>query len=920
MSALAPHSAFRTATLLPGIAAPPLPETLIELCKGDRPLALFPVRLETRFFAQPNGGSELRVRVYPDRIHIDSHEAELTQSEKTWGQHYWTQIFAAGEDTQAQMNAWRQLADRYDPQRAAWIARLLRPTNVDSRTASSDPEFPRVDVVEEGKDAAWRSAPKARLLPSRWIAIVQAAGRVIAAVAGRDIRPDLAVGPDPQVDADNAPEIPGDQAAVDPGMRWMVDFDEAEEAGMGLRIPLTAANLAGSIESLIVFGVDTGATPNEGAKHLGEQLDAQHYTDGLEFLRFGTPSNNTSAERSGYGGEDTGHELSFATESGAVEVTLDAQSNALRLGIALGLPGADIAPVLASVGGGGDRHEVDLRSMNTALWQTTWGYFLTNMIGMDGTSLTPDRLAWAREHFVAHVRSGGPFPPLRCGKQPYGVLPVTSLDFWRPRAGEEDANAPDMWLRAFLLSLRDNVWRPRLADVARLGRRTSPPNPDADLADVMRTDALSNGYSARSLFGRHYLEHLREFIGQNLDLAGFTPIQDAVTGGILQRLGFPWRSRLSHATYADAMWRVTAPLLQGGEVSRWRKLEPNYIAAMLADSSIATLVASQPGEATSLLQTMLRHSMLLEYASATAAIAGTEAGDGLAALLRDPELIDLVNGVPLSTTWKRLLDRKVAAITGTKTIREHLDSLQSFNVPQVAALGAFRESLEHLQNLDSEALQFLMQGTIDLASYRLDAWVTSFATKRLATMRAAQPQGVYVGGYGWVENLKPEVTARTEVTPPPGEVAPLFAHVNDTGFVHAPSMTHASTAALLRNAQLGSDGVAESNGPFSIDLSSRRVREASWLLDGVRQGQPLAALLGYRFERRLHDLRKDEFIAPLAGARAAVGAQAGEHQSACRKHRGQQCRRRPGAESEVAGREGVSQGSSDERGCDRETT
>ena len=70
--------------------------------------------------------------------------------------------------------------------------------------------------------------------------------------------------------------------------------------------------------------------------------------------------------------------------------TLDAQSNAQRLGTALGLPGADIAPVLASVGGGSDRHEVDLRSMNTALWQATWGYFLTNMIGMDGTGLTPE--------------------------------------------------------------------------------------------------------------------------------------------------------------------------------------------------------------------------------------------------------------------------------------------------------------------------------------------------------------------------------------------------------------------------------------------------------------------------------------------------------------------------------------------------
>ena len=46
------------------------------------------------------------------------------------------------------------------------------------------------------------------------------------------------------------------------------------------------------------------------------------------------------------------------------------------------------------------------------------------------------------------------------------------------------------------------MWRPRLSDVARLGRRTSPPDPDADLADVMRTDALSNGYNARSLFAQ----------------------------------------------------------------------------------------------------------------------------------------------------------------------------------------------------------------------------------------------------------------------------------------------------------------------------------------------------------------------------------------------------------------------------------
>ncbi|MGH8188532.1 MAG: hypothetical protein ACREUC_18385, partial [Steroidobacteraceae bacterium] len=152
--AATPTFLFRSALVLPSTVQPQLPPLLLaEVSPADRPLALFPVRLETRFFSQPDGSSELRVRVYPDRIHIDSHETELTQTEKTWGQHYWTQIWRAGNDEQAQKNAWRQLAERYEGQRAAWIARLMRPTNMESRpdrpvpqdeALSPAPRFPTV--------------------------------------------------------------------------------------------------------------------------------------------------------------------------------------------------------------------------------------------------------------------------------------------------------------------------------------------------------------------------------------------------------------------------------------------------------------------------------------------------------------------------------------------------------------------------------------------------------------------------------------------------------------------------------------------------------------------------------------------------------------------------------------------------------
>ena len=67
------------------------------LCPGDLPLVLLPVRLETRFFTLADGSTELRVRVFPDKIHLDSHEPELTADEQTWGQHYWEQNWRAGD-------------------------------------------------------------------------------------------------------------------------------------------------------------------------------------------------------------------------------------------------------------------------------------------------------------------------------------------------------------------------------------------------------------------------------------------------------------------------------------------------------------------------------------------------------------------------------------------------------------------------------------------------------------------------------------------------------------------------------------------------------------------------------------------------------------------------------------------------------
>ena len=131
----------------------------------------------------------------------------------------------------------------------------------------------------------------------------------------------------------------------------------------------------------------------------------------------------------------------------------------------------------------------------------------------------------------------------------------------------------------------------------------------------------------------------------------------------------------------------------------------------------------------------------------------------------------------------------------------------------------------HLQQLPQTTLERLLYEHLDLVGYRWDAWATSMATLRLAQSRQ-QPGsgGVLIGGYAFVENL-----SKSE----PGA---------STGYISAPSVGQAATAAVLRSGQLNHEltGPAGDAAPFAIDLSSARARVADICSRGFTRVNDLA--------------------------------------------------------------------------------
>ena len=810
------------------------------------------MRIETRFF-----GDDLKIRVYPDQLQLDDHAPLLTEREVALGVAYWERRLD-GEPDAARDDLVRELP----PRRAVWVARETRPTVA----KSGERVYPELNTRRNAPPAT------AALMPDRWCAI-GFVGNTRAFVAwGREIPTPLHCSPDL---ADLVAFEGGDEALpVDDAMAWMVDYERAIGVGMAITVDVSDVAIGDDGLTLFVAGV-RGELNNEAA--LLTLLEAHHYSDGLDVMAQGTATNNTDEAIAGWSAAVDDVAALFERELDDDGLAGASRSAAAQLATALGLGDNT---VLRRLPGAVPDEDAAMAAMNRVLWPVTWGRYITDLLAPEeGPSLlAPDKHLAIREFFCEHVRGGAPLPTLVVGPHPYGLLPIMRRD-----SGDMHSPEPLFALEGVLLELRER-WRESLPGVQRL-------DPVDRAADEVAVEVLG------------LMPHPKRFVVRRLNFlwdirTGFWEEMWKATEGTdvsdlagLYESG-PFIIGVGDATSIDQELEVLNFYLENTDVLgppgelRKRMLDFIRIAIDLCEAHrdrqtplnewypdaisgvFNETVTTDPkiffsGYSVPEVDELFTRGLVLtsgsdpsQYLSdlrfrvtgpgarrpSPRAAAGPPAppfarrSSATRSLARHRARI-FEDGPPIDPQ-----EHDIPGIDlGKPLLRQLIESVVD-DVPDSQA-ASYSSALATLSGRSVDELELRLRETLGLASHRLDAWITGLASRALAALRDEGGGALRVGGFGWVEKLTPRGTGTRE----------------SHGFIHAPSLEHAATAAVLRSGW-DAHGSHDPGSSMAVDLRSERVRAAAYLLDGVRRGGELGDLLGCRFERRLHDLLLDRFI------------------------------------------------------------
>lgn len=749
---------------------------------------------------------------------------------------------------------------------------------------------------------SWSRPARVNTLPERFVFIGQNSGNPPVVIVGEPVPPELVVAPSPS--APEAGELMQDangDLIIPEEMKWMVDFDLAVKVGMGFRVNLAGA--PNGFERVLVVGVRLGESAEEAEALLRTLLEHHQFSrTGLSIVPQGRPTNNTDTNPSGYTRAPEADASFDRIAKGALFVE---EPDPLRrrdgqwLAEYLGMP----YHAFERVAGADTLDQHDARAMNIALWPATLGYWMETMMAPVFSDAAVNE---TRNFFERYVSGRGAIPALRIGRQPYGILPATALskmNWLRPRQ-DTTVPIPSFLARLYgVLRLMDADWRTMADGVSFAGKPGSDPH--QTLLDIVGLHPVSAELSQR------WAESLEELYNR-LNIGGLGPLIAALIAGGLKQSGINLLAKLGYndpdnppdileKVFFGKHNRLKGPVIDDVPLSEASLIRPyatgnrNYL-QWLADAARTSLneLYQQDGFAdgapSALLYLLLRHALQLGYHDAGAQLHVLHGLiPNVQAVKHDDPFIHIKQGQPMSESRYQLLYKQDPVLTGGNERIGDFIAKRIEIEPYNARLLAQVRAIERLSDASTARLERALIEHIDLCTYRLDSWILGLLHVQLERMRALDTgmrrTGIYLGAYAWLEEVRPQNRVLTPVTLTDPELIdafqagpPLTTDSANEGYVHTPSLNHAVAAAVLRSGYI-SNATPANPQTMAVNLTSERVRSAMAIIEGIRGGQSLGALLGYQFERGLHDRHTfaevDEFIFdlrrefPLAGNRLA---------------------------------------------------
>ena len=778
------------------------------------PIILFPIRIETKYHQSSDDGTRsLRIRFYPDQITINNFDPRLTRNEVEDARDYWKTVGKLNRANIDQFNqdrnsAWTKLVNQYGMPRSAFITKAVISYDPNSEPDPVTPSLKADDMIEKRLEDDY-SPPSCKLLPNRFIVHGKfkdsALGVLEPAPIGKDIPEPLLL--DFLQGGVNTNKLPN----------WITDFNEAVTKGMAIEIKLNEQEYKSGFEYIIVYGIRENLSPEQTEQELENLFAAHRYGQGLSFVKQGTPTNLSKLKSKDGQSFFSPHfhaqsditsyrSMEFsALPNGHTGLLTEQQPDGRIFEIALGIN--NVANGLLDA----DNHDqMTATYMSFALWPSVLKYFMNTFLNIPSL-----HLGGLQNHFVRYVSGQGIVPPIRVGKTPYGILPVTILSEWE----DEHIIGDTHFVRTFFAILRLKLLDLKSGFIDQvptvMKSKTSGIPPADNLLNILSMEAISHSYYVR---GFRSLDYVADF--------SFDILKKMANGMPITQFTYDYlrnRTRQSLEIHLGSIFRdedLPTPLKEA--LKNFYNLCPGA-----GISNIEYPMVNIPEEADSLFPNYIE------------TIYNDVMGQDKNFFKTTKKQIEIPNVAPSDSDplLFRLL-RYSSSIIGQSNDQKEIET--------------FAESLKFLLDRDikPDRLRALMLQTLDLVSYRLDAWISSFANQRLDHLRQKQDKGLYAGAFGWVENLMPkelDVEGLTKNS------------VRAGGFIHAPSYAHAAAPAVLRNGYLIHSDEFEKKDLLKINLNSERTKNALDIIIGI-ENTPLSELLGYMLERRLHDAKIDYII------------------------------------------------------------